>query len=157
MNKSGRKIFHVECDSFNLFHWSKKINEKESNFFVSNRQEDKKYHDQSQKLFSNKKNKTLDERINELDANLNSLKLSNKKSRRKIALQLERQALQIPKPSVATQDYISDILTQSSKDDQIQSSQEKKSRGRPKKIVQVEKPVVVILIIQEVKLIQDNN
>jgi transposase-like protein len=28
LNKSGRKILHVECDSLKLFHWSKKINEK---------------------------------------------------------------------------------------------------------------------------------
>ena len=78
-------------------------------------------------MFS-KKNKTLDDKITEIDITLSELKLPKNKPRGLIALQIERQALPIPQSSETTREYINNILEPTLEDDKV-----KKTRGRPKK------------------------
>jgi hypothetical protein len=92
----------------NLYHWSTKIDNNKSHFHASNREEDKINHLKAQKML-NKDIKTLDDKIKEIDASLSQLILT-KKTRRVASLQIEREALSIPKTSENTEDYIDNIL-----------------------------------------------
>jgi hypothetical protein len=110
----------------NLYHWSTKIDNNKSHFNVSNREEDKINHLKSQKML-NKDIKTLDDKIKEIDASLSQLILT-KKTRRVASLQIEREALSIPKTTQNTEDYIDNILVATES-----GESNIKVRGRPKK------------------------
>ena len=88
----------MKCESLKLLHWSKQVDVNNSDFYVSTRDEDKKCHDKAQKMFF-KKNKTVDDRLIEINENLASLDLSKKIPRQLVALQIERDALQMPQSS----------------------------------------------------------
>jgi hypothetical protein len=131
LNKYSRKVLHLQCESSKLFHWSKQVDDNNSDLYVSDRDEDKTFHDKAQKMFF-KKNKTVEERLIEINENLSSLDLSKKAPRQLVALQIERDALQMPQSWQATNDYIDNILETRSQAEQAEKI--KKPRGRPRKV-----------------------
>ena len=125
LNKSGRRVLHTE--NVKLYHWSKQIDDKKSNFFVSNRNNDEFLHQKAQKAFF-KKTKTMNDRILEIDNQLSDIQLST--CRQNKALQIERDALTGHSVSAETTAYINNIIASQPE----QSIKEKKPRGRPKKL-----------------------
>ncbi len=79
-----------------------------------------------------KKTKTVEDRLIEINENLSSLDLSKKTPRQLVALQIERDALQMPQSSQETNDYIDNILETPSQTEQAEKL--KKPRGRPRKV-----------------------
>jgi len=45
LNKYSRKVLHLQCESSKLFHWSKQVDDNNSDLYVSDRDEDKTFHD----------------------------------------------------------------------------------------------------------------
>ena len=69
LNSYKRQIIHQECENLKLFHWTKKIDEKNSNFIVSNRLVDKKHYIKAKRQYETK-NKTIEMRLNEINSDL---------------------------------------------------------------------------------------
>ena len=57
-----------------LLHWSKQVDDNNRDFYVSDRDEDRTWHNKAHKMFY-KKNKTVEDRLIEINENLSSLYL----------------------------------------------------------------------------------
>lgn len=132
INSLNRAILHDESQQLSLYHWTEKC-DGDSYFCCSRRHKDKHKHEISLKNY-NKKLKSNETRIKEIDNMLTELRIN---SPRRIPLLVERQAIQTVPVSAKTKSYITEILN--AKNDQEPQTHQRRA-GRPKKGEEKPKP-----------------
>ena len=110
-----------------LYHWSKQLNETDSNFFVSKCPEHKIFHEKAEKQYL-QNHKSLDAKLDELSMDLSSVSISAHMRLKKV---IEQQALTAPKPSEETSKLITQILASPAPKSLVTT---KKKPGRPRKV-----------------------
>jgi hypothetical protein len=118
LNSYKRQLLHNICIERQLFHWSVKIDDKNKNFFVSNKKSDEAKYLMAMKYYQTR-DKTVEMRVNEIDFNLSRLDLNNI---RRTALEYEKSSILIPKTSNEANEAVGKILTD--------STQSNRGRGR---------------------------
>ena len=89
LNSYQRRQLHIEADALCLYHWSVKVDNKSSLLLFSNKLSDKVFHDHAS-LKRKKKEKSLEEHIENINNQLDSLKLSKSKQ---ISLNIKKDSL----------------------------------------------------------------
>ena len=122
LNSYKRNLLHKECELRNLFHWSQKLIEKQSNFYVSTKQEHENKHLLAKKRYDTK-NKSTTMRLDEINDELSNLCLSSVRRR---ALEIESVSIVNPCNSNMVNECVQKVLNKS-------PVILKKTRGRPRK------------------------
>ena len=135
LNTYKRRLIHTEAEELKLFHWTVHISDGEAHLIISNNERDKEFYE-VKKRQCNKKSKSNELRTVEIDQLLLTPSTSN---RRKLQLQIEREAIKAVDPEPETVKLIESILNP-----EIEKPAPKK-RGRPPKAATIQVSEAVAL------------
>ena len=107
-----------------MYHWSEKVKENESHFVVSSKEEDKSYHERSLRKYNNR-NKSVQEKVDELNSQMLSMSINQVK---KTAISAQIESISIPSGTAEAEAIVEKVLNE---DNNVNTK--KKQRGRPPK------------------------